>query len=72
MPDIADKAQELEELHRKSALEALKQRKAKSTDECVVCGLLISSERQIATNGTDMCVSCADANEDKRKRYGYV
>lgn len=34
-----------------------------SADECVECGELIPSERQIAIPGVDLCVRCAGLQE---------
>ena len=64
-----DRATELEQMHRESALKACKSVHVQPTDDCIKCGLQISSERQIATGGTDTCISCANKNEAKNKAY---
>lgn len=38
-------------------------------DECVECGEEIPLQRQNATGGTDICITCAEIAETKRKHY---
>ena len=68
MSDIADVAGETIELHLGATLAAKRAEMAansakESADECVCCGELIPSERQIAIPGVDTCVMCATAIE---------
>lgn len=40
-----------------------------SEDECVECGALIPSARQIALPGVDLCVECAERLEREARHY---
>ena len=59
--DNADKAQELQELEISNSLKG--RVVIQATEECIDCGVEISSERQIATGGTDMCAPCKEVFE---------
>ncbi len=71
--DEADRAQELEYQHRAAALErrVMAARGVEpgpgdvrdSADECMECGELIPSARQIAVPGCQLCVECAERIE---------
>jgi len=72
MPDIADRANDTAQLLLDAALSSKRAEQdansAKaSADECVECGELIPSERQIAIPGVDMCVRCAGKQERRDK-----
>jgi phage/conjugal plasmid C-4 type zinc finger TraR family protein len=66
--DIADRANDTAQLHldatlRNKRLEQAANSAKASADECVECGYLIPSERQLAIPGVDLCVSCAEKQE---------
>ena len=50
------------EMHLEMQEKQIKQKakivKIEATDDCIFCGLGISSERQIATGGTNTCIDC--------------
>lgn len=66
MSDWTDDATELEERHRQAALAARVVYSGESADECIECGDLISSARQIAVPGCTMCTDCASMKEERR------
>jgi len=41
-----------------------------SADECVECGNLIPSERQLAVPGVQLCIECAKYAERKFAEFG--
>ena len=72
--DAVDKAQEIELAQRLAALEAAAEAArgvlpaqdktpADSADECIECGNLIPSARQVAMPGCQLCVECAERFE---------
>ena len=63
MADIADRAQEVEELQREAALAGRTSFTGETADNCVECGVQIPSERQIALPGVQTCVMCAERIE---------
>jgi hypothetical protein len=68
MADEVDRANDVVQRHLDAVLNAHKVPHAMA-DECVECDAPISSERQKATGGTDLCVDCAAADERKRRLY---
>ncbi len=68
MADEVDRANDVVQRHLDTVLTAHKLPHAMA-DECVECDAPISSERQKATGGTDLCVDCAAADERKRRLY---
>lgn len=79
MDDI-DRAQERELAEREAALERIAAAArgippghtspAESADECMECGELIPSARQIAVPGCQLCVECADRVERAARGLG--
>ncbi len=63
MSDEADQAMQLEEQARRIALANRVRFTGESADECVDCGNLIPSERQVALPGVQRCVGCAEVLE---------
>ena len=63
MADIADQAQEVEEMQRKAALAGRTAFHGDTADNCVECGVQIPSARQIALPGVQTCVDCAQLLE---------
>lgn len=72
MADIADIANDYAERHLEAAIAAARgipspERGAmESANECIECGELIPSERQIAVPGCQLCVECAAVMERVR------
>lgn len=66
--DEIDRANDLAEREREHALASRQRVSVQATDECQDCGLEISSARQVATGGTDMCAECAGLAEERAKR----
>lgn len=66
--DISDQAQQLEELFRAEALaaQAAKTPQGTSATECKNCEQPIPLARQQAIQGVQLCISCQQAQEDKR------
>jgi RNA polymerase-binding transcription factor DksA len=67
--DIADKAQELQEIQINSSLTHHKSIQVQATEDCIECGNQISLERQIATGGTDTCIKCKEKLEHQQACY---
>ena len=65
--DAIDRANDLAQMHLDAALSYTSVAVKQQTDDCQECGLSISSARQNATGGTDMCAECADYFERRRK-----
>jgi len=67
MADIADIANDRAEMELERALASRQQYfiGAESANECIDCGELIPSERQVAVPGCQLCVSCAELAELK-------
>jgi RNA polymerase-binding transcription factor DksA len=65
--DAVDLALEICERNEQVMLERRQDAVRKSADCCIECGLLISSERQLAVGGTEFCTECA---EDFERRGG--
>ena len=68
MADIADTANDTAQLHLDAAIRNRRAEHAAnsakdSANECVECGELIPSMRQIAIPGCDTCVTCAEKME---------
>jgi len=68
MADAADRAGELIERTQAAAEARISSSRtaltpADSADECIECGDLIPSERQIAVPGCQLCITCATALE---------
>jgi len=69
MPDIVDIANDQVERELEAAIAAARgipspERGAmESANECIECGDLIPSERQIAVPGCQLCVECAERME---------
>lgn len=75
MADIADRAHETEELHRRLALERLHKEIAsglvlETAKNCCNCGEMIPSARQAAVPGTQHCTPCASQLESRARQYG--
>lgn len=68
MADEADIGNEIAQKHLDMVLSAHGKPHAVS-NECVECGESISSARQSATGGTDLCVNCASEMELKDRLY---
>lgn len=45
--------------------------KKETADDCVMCGLQIPSERQIAIPGVETCVDCQELCEWTGMKYGH-
>lgn len=74
MADIADRAHETEELHRRLALERLQREIAagqvlETAKNCCECGDMIPSARQAAMPGTQHCTPCASKLETRSRQY---
>ena len=76
MSDIADKANDLVEETLQRSIAAARgyispsvDPSKASADECTECGYLISSERQIAVPGCQLCTQCADDLEKKLRVF---
>ena len=59
MADAVERALEVCERNEQILYERRVAAVQKSTDCCSECGVLIPSERQIATGGTEFCTECA-------------
>lgn len=69
-PDKLDIAADLQQAANDTAIAnhmANREKRDTWPNECEECGLLISSERQIATGGTPYCVDCAEVLDFKRR-----
>lgn len=72
MADEADKANDLADIEREAAIRGRVRIDVRPTDDCIDCGLQISSERQIATGGCNTCKECEDYREEvKRRKSGF-
>lgn len=59
MADLADNAQILEDLQRRTALAGITVYEGVSANNCIECDQLIPSERQRLIQGVQTCTSCA-------------
>lgn len=72
MSDIADMAGDRQEVEMERAIAAARGHVYRagdvpeSADNCVECGTLIPSGRQLATPGCQLCVGCAEIHELRR------
>ena len=69
MTDLYDRAAEVEELHRRAALQkqaAKSQQTAPSAFECEECGELIHEARRLAAPGCRCCIHC----QQEIEKYG--
>lgn len=65
MTDIADDADTTIAQAMEVALENRVTYEGVSADECIECGELIPSARQIAVPGCQLCITCAEKYEKK-------
>lgn len=69
MPDLMDKAQQLEAEHRTRALAAQRRRQVEAPDEdehgryCLACGEVIPDERILAEPTAVRCVPCQECKD---------
>lgn len=66
MSDWTDDASDLEERERQAAISRIVQYRGESAQECMDCGLSISSARQLAIPGCQLCTECAGYAEARR------
>lgn len=72
MADEADIADQYAEAHLAAGLARLKAQQPsykESADECIECGALIPSARQLALPGVQTCVDCATILEARSRGY---
>jgi phage/conjugal plasmid C-4 type zinc finger TraR family protein len=73
MADDADRASELAQTAVDHAVRQIKSKALThldSADECVECGNLIPSARQLAIPGVQLCIECARCAERKFAEFG--
>lgn len=63
MPDILDRAAELEEQQRENSLSKIQKFSGESATHCVECGEKIPEKRRELLQGVKLCVSCAEIQE---------
>jgi phage/conjugal plasmid C-4 type zinc finger TraR family protein len=71
MGDIADNANDHIERELENAIRAARgvmPVDTQSAQDCVRCGMSISSARQLAVPGCQLCVDCSDEVESLRRR----
>ncbi len=69
MADIADNAQQLEELQRKTALAGITFYEGISASHCIECDVPIPIGRRQLLRGVQTCISCAQDLEHRDKKY---
>lgn len=67
MADNTDRATELEMIEREASLAKITRYTGESAQDCIECGDGISSARQLAVPGCQMCTDCATASELKAR-----
>jgi phage/conjugal plasmid C-4 type zinc finger TraR family protein len=73
MVDEADKAYDLAQIVLEQEIAKVRSKTLSykdSADECVECGNLIPSERQLAVPGVQLCIECAKYAERKFAEFG--
>lgn len=68
MADEADRADELIEKQMQMVIGSYK-KKHDMSPGCVECGVEIPEARQKATNGTTLCIVCAEKEEANKRLY---
>jgi RNA polymerase-binding transcription factor DksA len=69
MVDEVDRVVEQMDFLEQIAARNRRQEITDAADECIECGCLIPSERQIALPGTQICIDCAELYETAKQRY---
>ena len=67
--DIADHAQQSEELHLNHALSQIKKATGESLEDCEDCGEPIPALRRETLKGCRTCVYCQEIREQRQRRY---
>jgi len=73
MADEADRANELAQIAVDHAVQRIKNKQftyKDSADECIECGNLIPSARQLAIPGVQLCIECQRWAERKFAEFG--